>query len=505
MVFKDMRVFLNKLEEEGELVRVKEQMENGFEITAFMYELWDRMGEKAPAVMFENVKGYDMPVAVGILSSFRRYALAFGMPNWKTAGYKEVKEKLISLWEKPHELKVLPKVVSKEEAPCKEVILEGGKATLDKLPILKWHPQDGQEGRCLTPGWEGRFITWGCVVHYDKGWNSFNMGCYRIMLQDNRTLSIMSQRLQHIGIYIARARAAGIKKFPTAIVIGPPPALMAAAGMKMPHPSISEYVFTGTLTGEPIELVKCETSDLLVPATAEIVIEGEMLLDQPPLAEGPFAEYQGYVGSGLETPPFKVTCITMRKDPIYVNAVSGHKLSESNFGYVPWITIQLQAYAKTAVNGFRDLCIPYDTRGFIAIVQIEKRNPGWGKQAVRALLGSPFGTALLNMAIAVDEDVNIYDWGEVMWAVATRVDPELDVEIFPPTGTIPLNPAGRSIVRDPRTGIPEYTFCSKIGIDATRKFEVEPGRTRGTPPLASADPKALEKIRKNWDKYFPAK
>jgi len=504
MVFKDMRAYLKRLEEEGELIRVKEQIENGLEISAFMWELWDRMGEKAPAVMFENVKGYNIPVVTGLLSSYRRYALGLGMQNWKTAGYKEVKDYLLSLWEKTNEWKK-PNVVPKEEAPCKEVILDGEEATLDKFPILRWHPQDGQEGRCLTPGWEGRFITWPCVIQYDKAWNSYNIGTYRIMLQDNKTLTIMSQRLQHIGIYIARAKAAGIKRYPTAIAIGPCPTLMMASGMKMPHPGLSEYNFAGALMGEPIDVVKCETSDLLVPATAEIIIEGEILLDQPPLTEGPFVEYQGYVGSGLETPPFKVTCITHRKDPIYVAATSGHKYSESNFAYVPWLALQLQDYAKKTVNGFRDLSIPLEGRGFVAVVQIEKRNPGWGKQATRTILGSGYGTALLNMAIAVDEDVNIYDNGEIMWAVATRVDPELDVEIFHPAATAPLNPAGRSIIRDPRTGLPEYAMCSKIGIDATLKFATEAERTRDTPPVARPDPKAIEKIRKNWDKYFPPK
>jgi len=504
MSFKDIRTYLKKLEEEGELIRVKEQMENGLEISAFMWELWDKMGEKAPAVMFENVKGYNIPVVTGLLSSYRRYALALGMPNWKTAGYKEVKEYLVSFWEKPNEWKK-PTIVSKEKAPCKEVILKEEEARLDKFPILKWHPQDGQEGRCLTSGWEGRFITWGCVIQYDKGWDSYNVGAYRIMLQDNKTLTIMSQRLQHIGIYIARAKAAGIKRYPTAIAIGPAPTLMMASGMKMPHPGLSEYNFAGTLMGEPLELVKCETSDLLVPATAEIVIEGEILLDQPPLTEGPFVEYTGYVGAGMEAPPFKVTCITHRKDPIYVAATSGHIYSEANFAYVPWIAIQLQDYAKKTVNGFRDLSVPAETRGFVAVVQIEKRNPGWGKQATRTLLGSGFGTSLLNMVIAVDEGVNIYDWSQIMWAIATRVDPELDVEIFHAVGTAPLNSAARSIIRDPRTGLPEYAMCSKIGIDATLKFAMEVGRTRDTPPLARPDPKAIEKIRKNWDKYFPAK
>jgi 4-hydroxy-3-polyprenylbenzoate decarboxylase len=504
MAFKDVRVFIKRLEEEGELIRVREPMRDGLEISAFMWELWDRMGEKAPAVIFENVEGYNMPVATGLLSSYRRYALALGMSNWKTAGYKEVKDRLVAVWEKPEKW-IKPKVVSREEAPCKEVVLKGEEATLDKFPILKWHPQDGAEGRCLTKGWEGRYITWPCVIQYDKGWNSYNVGTYRTMLQDSRTLTIMSQRLQHIGIYISRARAAGIKRYPTAIAIGPPPTLMMASCMKMPHPSLSEYDFASTLMSEPLDLVKCETSDLLVPATAEIIIEGEMLLDQPPLTEGPFVEFQGYVGAGMETPPFKVTCITHRKDPIYLTAISGHKYSESCFCYVPWLALQLQAYAKEAVNGFRDLSVPLEGRGFIAVVQIEKRNPGWGKQATRAILGSGFGTALLNVAIAVDTDINIYDWGEVMWAVGTRVDPELDVEILHPATTAPLNPAGRSIIRDPRTGLPEYVTCSKMGIDATLKFAIEAGRTRDTLPVARLDPKVVEKIRKNWNRYFPAK
>lgn len=491
MTYKDLRSFMTELKEKNELIDVTKQIESGTELSAVMWELWDREGEKAPAVRFENIDRENMPIVTGLLSSFRRYAFALDLPKWDNAGYKEVKDCLAQKMQDP-EAWPDPEVITPEQAPCKEVILEDDKAILDQLPILKWHDQDG-----------GEYITWTCVVTHDEEWDATNVGTYRSMKVDDQTASVMSQRVQHIGIHQARHREQ--EEDPTmdaAIVLGPSPTLMMASTIKLPHPKYSEYNYAGTLAGTSIDVVECETSDLLVPANAEIIIEGEFLLDER-VNDGGFVEYQGYVGAPQTTPPFKVKSITHRENPMFVTAISGHLYSESSFCYAPWLAIRLQRYADDAVVGFRDLAVLPSARGCIAIIQIDKRNPGWGKQALRSILGSGQGTALLNMAAVVDKDIDIYDLEDVMWAIGTRVDPELDMESYDPTTTAPLNPPGRDRIEDPRTGLPEYVICSKVGIDATLGTKEEPGRKRDSLEVAKIDPDVREKVQENWNEYIP--
>lgn len=486
MPYQDVRSFMEQLDEENEITTVNKHIDSGVELSAVAWELWDREGGRAPALQYNDVMDEPHPIVTGLLSSYRRYALALGLHDWDDAGYKEVKDHLVDKMADPQTWPD-PDQVSQDEAPVKDVVYTDEEATLDKLPILKWHDQDG-----------GKYLTWTNVITHDEEWDATNTGTYRSMKLDEQTLSVMSQRVQHIGIHQARQEGSTM---PAAIALGPSPALMMASTIKLPHPRFSEYNYAGNLIGSPVEVVESETSDLMVPANAEIVIEGEFLLDERVSDKG-FVEYQGYVGHPQTTPPFKVKAITHRQQPFFVTALSGHLYSESSFCYGPWLAIRLQRHAEDAVVGFRDLAMHASSRGTIAVVQIEKRNPGWGKQALRSILGSGQGSALLNMAIVVDEDIDIYDLEEVHWAMGTRVDPELDIEMYDAATTHPLNPPGRYRIDDPRTGIPEYVMCSKVGIDATLFTKEEPDRERDHLDIAEIDPEVREEVRANWDQYF---
>jgi len=485
MVFEDLREFLVRLEAEGELVRVKKQVEDGDEIFSIMWELYDRKGIDAPVLVFENVKGYDIPVVKNVFGAYRRWALALDMKNWRETTRTHVIKYLANKLEAEDEWRE-PRIL--DSSPCKEVILKEDDVDLRKFPILKWHPDDG-----------GPYITLPGVITKDPKLGG-NLGMYRMHVYDHETIGMSVSILQDVGIFVSRARATK-KEVDCAVAIGFPPVLHLAAAMKMPEVGrYSEFRYAGALTGKPIDLVKCETVDLEVPATSEIVLEGKLAIEDVRL-EGPFAEWMGYSQEALYNPTFKVKCITHREKPVYVSAISAHRYSEVQILYsIPWINWYNQM--KRAIAGFRDADIPLECRNYVAVIQIKKRQPGWGKQAIHTALGSGFGMGTLNCVIVVDEDIDIYDWNQVLFALGTRVDPELDVTIIPGTGVGALNPAARArIIRDPTSGYTNFAICSKIGIDATCKMKEEPGRERSTPNVVKPLPDSLSKVREKWDAY----
>ena len=465
-------------------------MDDRYEIATVMWELHGRKGMDAPAVIFENVKGYGVPVVVNVLGNYKRMALASHIEGWESATKRDVVKHLVEIF-RSEDKWIKPKIVEPKDAPCKEVVRIGEDANLDWLPILKWHPYDG-----------GPYILMGCAVTKDSKW-AHNVGVYRIMKRDSKTCNIVASALQDIGIYVSRARRKKIDEIDIAIAIGGDQTLYITGGIKAPKIGRDfEFLIAGALKGEPVELVKGETVDLMVPANAEIIIEGKLSTRVEDLKEeGPFSEWMGYAGARTLQPIFRVTATTHRKDPYYQSCISAHPFSETTLLYsIPYIRFYDEMSQR--VPGFRDLNMPLEMRMFYAIVSILKRYPGWGKTAGYAALGSGYGTANLAGVIVVDEDVDVYDMNQVLTAIATRVDPELDIVILPPTTTHSLNPNARAIlpVREPGLA---FGMCSRIIIDATRKFEDEYGRKRATPRYIerSPDPETLKKVREKWDKY----
>lgn len=487
MAYRDLREFLSVLENRGELVRIPKELESGYEISALTWELADRLG---PAVYFK-AKGYDIPLVMNVHGTMERNCLGLGLEPKKTfkENFLAIRNRVAELLEdKSRWLK--PVIV--DQAPCQEVVLTGNEVNLFKLPVFKWSPLDG-----------GPYITMTNVITKDPINSKFgqNTGMYRVMIHDERTTGIMCCATQDIGIHLARARAKGLKTMPVAIALGVDPVINIVSTTKMASFADDEFELAGGLRGEPVEMVRAKTVDLLVPATAEIILEGELDIDPAHARqEGPFAEWMGYYEEPMMLPQFHVTAITMRRDPIYQACILGHPNNEGEMIRMPVIQANNYNVLKRTVVGFREFWAPHKSRGYKVVVQISKRFPGWGKQAGLQAISTGQGMAAANYVVVVDEDIDIFDQEQVDWAIATRMDPAEDVIILPKVGVYPLNPAASARVDvDPVTGYTEYSYIGKMVIDATKKLPSENRRPTTTP--VKPDREALEKVKAAWEQY----
>lgn len=477
-----IRNFIELLEKKGLILTVDRNV-SGEEAAAIVWELNERRG---PAIWFRSVNDSHIPMVANLFGEFPRMALALGLAEDCTpkmirdyyAAVMRQKDK----WMKP---------VMVNTGPCKEVILQGNDVDLMKFPIIKWAAFDG-----------GPYITLNGTISKDDELGR-NIGMYRVQVINKNTTGIMALSMQDIGIHLARARQQGKPHLDVAVVIGMSPGQYCAATTKMAGITEDEYDLSSTLSGEPDKLVRCETVDVDVPAEAEIVIEGHLCHGEP-LQEGPYGEWMGYYEESMVTPTFHITCITHRKDPLYVTGSMGHQYGEGEvFRYLP-IQSNLYNVLRNGVIGFRDCYLPLEGRGYKAVVQIQKRYPGWAKQAIYATLSAGYGCSSVNWVTVVDEDIDIFNPAEVYFAEATRVDPELDVIVFPGQGVYPLSPSARARyeARDlgHGQGFTEFAWCSKVGIDATRKFVDE--QRRATPDRVVPNNEVVRMVREKWNEYF---
>lgn len=481
---KSIREFIELLESKKQILHVERPV-TGDEAAAIIWELNERKG---PAVLFKEVNGSKVPMAANLFGAFSRMALALGLPE--DSSPRDIRDYYAGVMR--HKDKWIPAVtVDSASAPCKEVILKGEQVDLTKFPIIKWAPKDG-----------GPYITLNGTISKDPDFGR-NIGMYRVHVIDKNTTGIMALSMQDIGIHLAKAKKRGEPYLGVAIAIGMSPAQYCAATTKMGSVTEDEFSLSGALTGSADKVVRCETIDVDVPAESELVIEGHLCHGEP-LQEGPYGEWMGYYEESMVTPTFHVTCITHRKNPIYVTSSMGHQYGEGEvFRYLP-IQSNLYNVLRETVIGFRDCYLPLEGRGYKAVVQIQKRYPGWAKQAIYATLSAGYGCSSVNWVTVVDQDIDIFNAAEVYFAEATRVDPELDITVFPGQGVYPLNPAGRKRYEAKdmghEQGFTEFSWCGKVGVDATQKKEDE--MRRATPERVLPDLKALEEVRKNWSKYF---
>lgn len=487
MPYRDLREFIAMLKERGEFVVLERSPETGFEVAALGWEMSARGG--GPAVQFQ-LKGYEFPTVMNVLGTLERNCLALGMEPKKT--FKEdflaIRNRVAEGLRKKHEW---PPTKTVRNAPCQEVVTAGKDVNLYKLPVLKWNKLDG-----------GPYITLPNVITKDPVNPTFgrNNGMYRMMIFDEKTTGIMCCATQDIGIHVARARAAGIDKIPVAVAIGPDPVTTMMACTKMDSFISDEFELAGWLRGEPTEMVPCQTIDLDVPAHAEIVLEGELdIRPESARVEGSFGEWMGYFEEQMMVPPFHVTAVTHRKDALYQMCTLGHERSDGDLWKIPLLQANGYNVLKNSVIGFRDYYQPLSSRGFKAVVQIQKRYPEWGKQAILAYLGSGQGMAAVNYVVVVDEDIDIFDANQVDWAIATRMDPARDVIIIPPVGVYPLNPAASHRVLQADSAYTEFSYVGKMGIDATRKLATENRRPTGIP--VKPDEEMLKLVRERWGSY----
>ena len=500
MAYKSLREFITKLEADGELVRVTEPVSTMLEMT----EIGRRLVETGPAVLFENVIKEDgskssMPVLINLFSKVKRVAMGVTMPSQSggdverttSAELREVGELMAALrqpepprgmkdaWDKLPILKTAmtmkPKTVKK--APCQEVVLKGEDASLDLLPI-----------QTCWPGEPAPLITWPLVVTKGPGktaLDDYNLGIYRMQKQGPR--QAIMRWLKHRGgaQHHQRWKDKKPEPLPVAVVIGADPGTILAAVTPVPE-TLSEYQFAGLLRGEKLELVDCKTVPLKVPAHAEIVLEGHVSLGEY-ADEGPYGDHTGYYNSVEKFPVFKLTAITMRKDPIYLSTYTGRPPDEPsvlgealNEIFIPLLQQQFPEIV--------DFWLPPEGCSYrIAVISMKKAYPGHAKRVMMGAWSFLRQFMYTKWIIVVDDDINARDWKDVMWAVSTRMDPARDTIIIENTPIDYLDFAST-----------EPSLGSKIGLDATNKIGAETKREWGK--VIEMDEEVVRAVTEKWAK-----
>ena len=478
MAYNSLRDFIAKLERDGKLLRVTEPVSTFLEMTEIQTRL---LAEGGPAVLFEkpvmaNGAISPIPVLVNLFGTVERVAMAVTMDNKERRtgqDLREIGETLAFLRQpQPPEgwreaigmapllrtvMNMRPKTV--RAAPVQEIVLTGDEIDLARLPIQTCWPNE-----------PAPLITWPLVVTKGPGASaedSYNLGIYRMQVLDrNRTLM---RWLRHRGgaQHHARWGAAKPEPLPAAVVIGADPGTILAAVTPVPD-TLSEYQFAGLLRGQRVELVDCKTVPLKVPATAEIVLEGHVSLSDYG-DEGPYGDHTGYYNSVEQFPVFTISAITMRRAPIYLSTFTGRPPDEPsilgealNEVFVPLLQQQFPEII--------DFWLPPEGCSYrIAVVSIKKAYPGHAKRVMMGVWSYLRQFMYTKWVIIVDDDIDIRDWKEVMWAISTRMDPVRDITQMQNTPIDYLDFAS-----------PESGLGGKIGLDATNKWPPETSREWGT-------------------------
>ncbi|MDF2441337.1 MAG: 4-hydroxy-3-polyprenylbenzoate decarboxylase [Abditibacteriota bacterium] len=474
----DLPQFVRELEKRNELKRIAHPVSATLEIT----EIADRAVKSGgPALLFENVRETpDVPLAIGLYGSDSRMSLALHDAPQNIAARIEGLIKTVppeGLFGKLQTgLKLLPTamslgVKSVNDGPCKETKYFGDDVDLSKLPILTCWPQDG-----------GPFITLPMVFTHNPNTGRRNVGMYRVQIYDRNTTG-MHWQMHKVGAQHHREAQEKQQPIEAAVCLGGDPCLPFCAIAPLPE-EIDEMMFAGFLRGKPVEMVKCETIDVRVPADCEYVIEG-IIDPQETRPEGPFGDHTGYYTPIEPYPVFRVTCITQRKKPIYPATIVGIPPMEDAWlgGAVGTI---FKPLIKTQIPELIDMHLPVEACFHnCAIVSIKKRYPHHAYKVMHALWG--LGQLMFSkVIIVVDDDVDVHNLSEVLWRVTNNIDPARDVQIV------------KGPVDSLNHAAPLVGFGSKMGIDATTKWASE-GHTREWPDVVKMDRATVEKVDAIWD------
>ena len=488
MPFASLREFIDRLEAGGRLNRVTEPVSTVLEMTEIQTRL---LAEGGPAVIFENpVDGAgrpaEMPVLVNLFGTVER--VAWGMDR-EAHQLREVGEMLAFLRqpEPPGGLReavelfpllktvmaMRPKTVGR--APAQEVVLTGAEIDLGRLPV-----------QTCWPGEPAPLITWPLVVTKGPGRrreDDYNLGIYRMQVTGPNTT--LMRWLKHRGGAQHHRRWGAEKRapLPAAVVIGADPGTILAAVTPVPD-TLSEYQFAGLLRGRRVELVDCKTVPLKVPAQAEIVLEGEVSLDEMG-DEGPYGDHTGYYNAVERFPVFRLSAMTMRRKPIYLSTFTGRPPDEPsvlglalNEVFVPLLTQQFPEIV--------DFYLPPEGCSYrIAVVAMRKAYPGHAKRVMMAVWSYLSQFMYTKWVIVVDDDIDARDWRDVMWAISTRMDPARDITLIERTPIDYLDFAS-----------PESGLGSKIGLDATNKLAPETSREWGRKIRMADD--VIETVTEKW-------
>ena len=478
MPIEDIHEFISELEKNGELKRVKTEVDSDLEIAEIMRR---EMYSNGPAILFENVKGFDMPVLGNAFGSMKRLEIGLEMTDFTEIGKRitdmtkmDVPSGLLNKIKKLPELSKMTASFPKSEVRGPVTEITSSDASFDDLPILKSWPDDA-----------GRFITLGLVATKHPETGVRNLGVYRIQIID-KTHALMHWQKHKRGAHHGELSKEKGEKIPTAIIIGGEPSTIFSSIAPVPE-GLDKYLFSGITRKEGNKMVKCKTIDLEVPANAEIVLEG--YVDPADIRdEGPFGDHTGYYTPVEPYPTFTLTGIMRRKDPIYVTTVVGKPILEDAYigkvierSFLPLIQMlqpEVVDFSMPAAGWFQ---------GF-AIISIKKRYPGQAKKVMMGLWGMG-QLSLTKMFVVVDEDVNVHDINDVIWAITTRADPARDTTIINYTPTDTLDPAS-----------PLVNLGSKMGIDATQKTKEE-GYMREIQQQVKVDDKTKNLVDSKWSDY----
>src|SRR5579871_1033123 len=497
MSYRSLREFMTRLESLRELVRIREPVSTVLEMTEIQSRV---IASSGPAIFFENAMKADgspssIPVLVNLFGTVKRVALGVtmdGMEAGDPRGLRAVGELLATLRQpQPPRtfgeafellplaktvLSMKPKVV--RTAPCQEIVLKDVDIDLARLPV-----------QTCWPGEPAPLITWPLVVTKGPGGtreDNFNLGIYRMqVLGRNQTLM---RWLRHRGGAQHHARWANEKKapLPAAAVIGADPGTILAAVTPVPE-TLSEYQFAGLLRGRRVELVECKTVPLKVPAQAEIVLEGHVALDEFG-DEGPYGDHTGYYNAVERFPVFRLSAVTMRARPIYLSTFTGRPPDEPsilgealNEVFIPLLQQQFPEIV--------DFWLPPEGCSYrIAVVSIRKAYPGHAKRAMMAVWSFLRQFMYTKYVIVVDDDIDARNWKDVMWAIATRMDPVRDITLVDHTPIDYLDFAS-----------PESGLGGKVGLDATAKMPPETRRDWGRPIRMSEE--VVAEVTRRWSEY----
>ncbi|MBI3679038.1 MAG: menaquinone biosynthesis decarboxylase [Acidobacteria bacterium] len=479
MAYHDLRDFIHALESKGELKRISFEVDPYLEITEWADRSVKRGG---PAFLFEKPKGSSIPVLINAYASMRRMEIAL-----EVSSVEEVARRIVEYLElrMPEgilgKIRMLPKLAEMGSffpktvsgGPCKEVIRQDN-FSLKEFPVLHCWPEDG-----------GPFITLPMVFTTNPETGKRNCGMYRLQIYDDRTTGMHWQTHKQGAEHYRRLLKQGVQKtMPVAVAIGSDPATMYSALLPLP-PDLDEMMVAGFLRGKPVEMVKCETNDILVPANAEIVLEGHVVLGEL-RREGPFGDHTGFYSLEDDYPVFHVDCITHRKNPVYATTIVGPPPMEDFYMgkaieriFLPLMRLQLPEV--------RDISMPAEGIFHnLILVSIRKSYPGQARKVMHAIWG--LGQAMFSKCIVVvDEDVDVQNVREVAWKALNNIDPERDIQFV-------LGPIDSL---DHSSRLPN--FGSKMGLDATRKWPEE-GFTRPWPGVIRMTSEVERRVDELWKK-----
>ncbi|HAO89918.1 MAG TPA: 4-hydroxy-3-polyprenylbenzoate decarboxylase [Gammaproteobacteria bacterium] len=483
MQYQDLREFITELEKQGELKRISTLVDANLEITEICRRTLDKQG---PALLFENVKGSNIPVLANLFGTTRRVAMAMGQED--LASLREL-GKLLAELKQPEPPKGLKDAIEKlpvlkqvlnmpvktvKKGQCQEVVIEGDAVDLSKLPIQTCWPKDAAP-----------LVTWGLTITKGPLKKRQNLGIYRqqVIGKNKLIMRWLSHRGGALDFKDWCEKNPG-KPFPIAVALGADPATTLAAVTPIPD-SLSEYAFAGLLRGKKTKVCSCLGNDLQVPENAEIILEG--VLNPGEMAdEGPFGDHTGYYNEVEQFPVFTVERITHRKNPIYHSTYTGKPIDEPavlgvalNEVFVPLLQQQFPEIS--------DFYLPPEACSYrMAIVSMKKQYPGHAKRVMMGVWSFLRQFMYTKFVIVVDDDIDVKNWKEVIWAISTRVDPTRDTTLIDNTPIDYLDFAS-----------PVSGLGSKMGIDATNKLPGETNREWGE--SITMDQSVIDKIDSIWD------